>query len=91
MTGPLLGNYYEFFYSVNMCFKSNMLIIRLGYCVLLYRLVFKMNGADSEPGLQLPTTAAMENDCSATQVASVLCRRRRPSRNRIFLRSKLLL
>ena len=24
-----------------------------------------MNGADSEPGLQLPTTAARENDCNA--------------------------
>ena len=43
-----------------------------------------MNGADSEPRRQLPTTAARENDCSATQVTSVLCRRWRPSRNRIF-------
>ena len=37
-----------------MCFKSN---IRLGHCLLLYRLVFQMNGADSEPRHQLPTTA----------------------------------
>ena len=29
----LLGNYYEFFYAVNMCLKSNMLFIRLGYCL----------------------------------------------------------
>ena len=29
----LLGNYYGFFYAVNMCFKSNMLFIRLGYCL----------------------------------------------------------
>ena len=29
----LLGNYYEFFYAVNMCFKSNVLFIRLGYCL----------------------------------------------------------
>ena len=33
-----------------MCFKSDMLFIRLGYCL------FKMNGADSEPRRQLPTT-----------------------------------
>ena len=26
----LLGNYYEFFYAVKMCFKSNMLFILLG-------------------------------------------------------------
>ena len=30
-----------------------------------------MNGADSEPGRQLPTTAARENECNATQVTSV--------------------
>ena len=29
----LLGNYYEFFYAVKMCFKSDMLFIRLGYFV----------------------------------------------------------
>ena len=29
----LLGNYYEFFYAVKMCFKSNMFFIRLGYCL----------------------------------------------------------
>ena len=29
----LLGNYYKFFYAVKMCFKSNMLFIRLGYCL----------------------------------------------------------
>ena len=29
----LLGNYYEFFYAVNMCFNSSMLFIRLGYCL----------------------------------------------------------
>ena len=29
----LLGNYYEFFYAVKMCFKSNMLFIWLGYCL----------------------------------------------------------
>ena len=28
-----VGNYYEFFYAVKMCFKSNMLFIRLGYCL----------------------------------------------------------
>ena len=43
-----------------------------------------MNGADNEPRRQLPMTAARENDCNATQVTSVLCRRWRPSRNRIF-------
>ena len=32
VTGPLLGNHYEFFYAVNMCFKSNMMFIRLCYC-----------------------------------------------------------
>ena len=37
-----------------------------------------MNGSDSEPGRQLPTTAARENECNATQVTSVLCRRWRP-------------
>ena len=32
----LLGNYYEFFYAVEMCFKSNnMLFVRLGYCVAI--------------------------------------------------------
>ena len=67
----------------------SMLFIRLGYCLQLYRLLFKMNGADSEPWRQLPTTVARENCCSATQVTSVLCRRWRPSRNRIVLRSKL--
>ena len=29
-----------------------------------------MNEAGSEPGRQLPTTAAKENDCNATQVTS---------------------
>ena len=43
-----------------------------------------MNGADSEPMRQLPTTAARENDCNATQVTSVMCRIWRPSRNSIF-------
>ena len=43
-----------------------------------------MNGADSEPRRQLPTTAAMENDCNATQVTSVMCRIWRPSRNSIL-------
>ena len=43
-----------------------------------------MNGADSEPGHQLPMTAAGENECNATKVTSVLCRRWRPSRNCIF-------
>ena len=51
--------------------------------------LYKMNGADSEPGRQLPTTAARENGCNATQVTSVLCRRWRPSRNRICWRSNL--
>ena len=41
-----------------MCFKSNMLFIRLGYYLWLYRLLLKMNGADSEPRRQLPTIAA---------------------------------
>ena len=31
---------------------------------LLGRLLFQMNGADSEPRRQLPTTAARENDCN---------------------------
>ena len=31
-----------------------------------------MNGADSEPRRRLPTTAARENDCNATQVTSVM-------------------
>ena len=31
VTGPLLGNYYEFVYAVNMCSKSNMLFARFGY------------------------------------------------------------
>ena len=44
-----------------------------------------MNGADSEPGRQLPTTAAKKNDCNATQVTSVMCRRWRASDNRIFV------
>ena len=48
-----------------------------------------MNGADSEPRCQLPTTAARENDCNATQVTSVLCRRWRPSRDRIFFAIKV--
>ena len=46
-----------------------------------------MNGADGEPRLQLPTTAARENDYSAIEVTSVQCRRWQPSRNRIFCRS----
>ena len=75
--------------SFSMCFKSNMLFIRLGYSLQLYRLLFKMNGAYSETWRQLPTTAVRENCCSTTQVTLVLCRRWRPSRNRIFLRSKL--
>ena len=58
-----------------MCFKRNMWFIRLVYCLYLYRLLFRINAADSEPGRQLPTTAARENDCNATQVTSVLCRR----------------
>ena len=33
-----------------------------------------MNGADSEIRRQLPTTAARENDCNATQVTTVMCR-----------------
>ena len=37
-----------------------------------------MNGADIEPRRQLPTTAARENDCNATQVTSVMCRIWRP-------------
>ena len=67
-----------------MCFKSNMLFIRLGYCLQLYRLLFEMIGADSEPRRQLSTTAARENASSATQLTSVQCRRWRPSINRIF-------
>ena len=43
-----------------------------------------MNGADSEPRRQLPTTAAREDACSATRMTSVQCRRWRPYRNRIF-------
>ena len=45
-----------------------MLFIRLG-------LFIAMNGADSESRHQLPTTAARENNCNATQVTSVLSRR----------------
>ena len=58
----IIINYYEFFYAVNKC-VPRVGFIRLGYCV--YRLLL-MNGADSEPRRQLPTTAARENDCNAT-------------------------
>ena len=40
--------------------------------------------ADSETRRQLSTAAARGNDCSATQVTSVLCKIWRPSRNLFF-------
>ena len=71
------------FYSQNRCVCSTRSHGPL-LCAFCLSFHFKMNGADSEPRRQLPTTAARENDCNATQVTSVMCRIWRPSRNTIF-------